>query len=82
MVTSNWEKIDDGIRFDICIPNGTQAEVYLPTQNSKSVIMKDDVLLWRNGNISDSKNGFHSILTEDGYVKFSVLGGKYCFYVK
>ena len=69
-VVSNWEKTDDGVRFDICIPNGTEAEIYLPVQNDQTAI------------VQEGQNSFQPIQSEDGYVGFSVMGGKYCFYVK
>lgn len=69
-VVSNWEKTDDGVRFDICIPNGTEAEIYLPVQNDQTAI------------VQEGQNSFQPIRSEDGYVGFSVMGGKYCFYVK
>lgn len=69
-VVSNWEKIDGGIRFDICIPNGTEAEILLPAGSSQPVVT------------GDVEKGLRPISAEEGYIGFSAVGGKYCFYLK
>lgn len=81
-IISNWEKTNKGICFDICIPNGTEAEIYLPVHKSQTVITENGMLLGAEYVTEGNPQEIRLIDEAEDGIGFSVFGGQYRFYVK
>lgn len=72
-IVSNWKLLNDKkIEFDMKIPVGATATIYLPVQNINQAMLNDSV-------VSANASGIESVSTEDGKVKIIAKSGEYKF---
>ncbi len=75
----SWEKLSDKLKFVIRIPIGSTAEVWLPKENSATILKEGEEIIWEQGKPVISKPFIEFLEEKDDYILLKLGSGNYGF---
>ena len=74
-----WRKEAAHFELSLCVPVGTEAEIYIPRHFAGGMIKEGDGVIWENGQPGDLPPEINVVRDEDAYLVFTVGSGRYVF---
>jgi alpha-L-rhamnosidase len=79
-VASSWSRSDNGLRLEVTIPVGSQAEVRIPELGLEPVTLSESGrAIWKDGKYQSWPAGVTGARESDGTLVVEVGSGKYAF---
>jgi len=79
-VACAWSRTDKGVRVEVAVPGGSEAEVAIPKFNLRNVrVSEGGKLLWQEGQYITGVPGVTGAVDKDGVLRISAGGGRYVF---
>ena len=79
-VASSWSRSDDGLRLEVGIPVGSQAEVRIPDLGlSPAILAESGRAIWKDGKFEPGVAGITGARASDGTLVVEVGSGHYVF---
>ncbi|HTQ53854.1 MAG TPA: family 78 glycoside hydrolase catalytic domain [Bryobacteraceae bacterium] len=79
-VASSWTRTDTGLRLDVVIPTGSDAEVRLPELGQSPVAVEESGrVIWKDGKYQSGASGITGAKAENGTIAVQIGSGDYSF---
>lgn len=79
-VSSSWRRTAGGLRLEVTVPVGSEAEVHVPKFGQTSVVIKEgDQVVWKNKTFYPGSPGISAARDTDTAVVFQTGSGGYMF---
>jgi len=82
-VSSSWRRADDGLRLEVSIPVGSEAEVRIPKLGMAAAgLSESGRIVWKDGHFQSGASGITSVKDDAGVLTVRVGSGDYAFGLK
>ena len=79
-VASSWSRSDDGLRLEVAIPVGSEAEVRIPELGFAPVVLSESgQAIWKDGTFRSGPAGITGAREDAGTVRVTAGSGRYTF---
>ena len=79
-VASSWSRSDDGLRLEVTIPVGSQAEVRIPELGLAPVVLSESGrVIWKDGKYETGQAGIAGVRPDGGALAVQIGSGRYVF---
>jgi alpha-L-rhamnosidase len=78
LVSSSWSRDETGLRLEVVIPGGSEAEIVLPKFNLKNIVIREGgEILWNETGFHRGTQGINKVEEKGGNFVVTVGSGRY-----